>query len=89
MEQPVEKKVLNYNVFKALRQCLDDPWRWVRITACGIFETKFNQDDIELQDRDQLLTDLLNKLEQMTNTDIIHAVRRNAQLCLFAIRSYI
>jgi len=84
--EPVEKKVINYNVFKALRRCLDDPWRWVRITACGIFETKFNQDDIELQDRDQLLTDLLNKLEQMTNTDIIHDVRRNAQLCLFAIR---
>jgi aminopeptidase N len=80
--EPDNKKIVNYDVFTTLMRCLDDPWLHIRKAACGIFETKFNQDDMEIKDKDQLL----NKLEQMTNTDLSYDVRRNAQLCLFAIR---
>jgi aminopeptidase N len=81
-ETEPDKKTVNYDVFTTLMRCLGDPWLHIRKAACGIFETKFNQDDMEIKDKDQLL----NKLEHMTNTDLSYDVRRNAQLCLFAIR---
>ena len=85
-EKGKDEKKVNSKVFKTLTGCLDDPWLHIRKTACGIFETKFSEDDIEIKDKNELL----DKLEKMANNDISLDVRRVAQICLFAIReSYI
>jgi len=78
----LDEEKMNSKVFETLNECLGDPWLHIRKTACGIFETKFSEDNIEIKDKNKLL----DKLEKMTNNDISLDVRRVAQICLFAIR---
>jgi aminopeptidase N len=79
-----ENKKINKDVFNILFNCLSDKWPHVRNEACSIFETMFEPDNQEISDVDK--KKLLDKLELMANADIFLGTRKNAQLCLFAIR---
>jgi len=80
-----DKKTVNRDVFMTLMRSLDDKDQRVRKAACAVFETAFSPDEHDI-DR-QNLNQLFDKLEQMSNNDLFYEVRRNAQLCLFAIRA--
>jgi aminopeptidase N len=79
-----EDKKINEDVFKTLFNCLSDRWVYVRSSACANFETMLDPDKQAISNEEK--KQLLDKLEQMANTDVSHDIRKNAQLCLFAIR---
>ena len=56
----------------------------VRSAACANFETMLDPHNQEISHNDQKI--LLEKLSIMTTTDVSNDIRKNAQLCLFAIR---
>ena len=56
----------------------------VRSAACANFEIMIDPHNQEISHNDQ--KDLLDKLSIMTTTDVSFDIRKNVQLCLFAIR---
>jgi hypothetical protein len=64
--------------------CLGDKWVHVRSAACANFETMLDHHNQEISHNEQ--KNILDKLSIITTTDVSNYIRKNAQLCLFAIR---
>lgn len=75
---------INKIIFKVLFSSLDDKWPQVRRTALAIFENTFSPDDKYFEP--EIVDRVIDKIQKMAETDLSLEVRRNAELCLMAIR---
>jgi HEAT repeat protein len=75
---------VNKVIYKTLINSLDDKWPEVSKNALAILQTTFSSDDKVFEQ--QIIEQLVDRMQKMTETDLNYEVRRNAELCLLAIR---
>jgi aminopeptidase N len=71
-------------IFKVLINSLDDKWPDVRKKSLAILETTFSPDDKVFEQ--EIIDQLINKVQKMVELDLSYEVRRIAEFCLLAIR---
>ena len=76
---------VNKIIFRTLIESLDDKWPDARNKALAIIQNTFSPDDKVFEQ--ETIEQLVNKIQKITETDLNYGVRRNAELCLIAIRS--
>lgn len=75
---------VNKVIYKTLINSPDDKWPEVSKNALTILQTTFSPDDKVFEQ--EIIEQLADRIQKMTDADLNYEVRRNAELCLLAIR---